>query len=317
MALTQMYDGKNNSPQTALSANITADDSVIPVSDISVFPSAPNLATIGNDDNAEVIRYTGISGSTLTNCERGFGGTTKKSWDAETVISRQITKYDFDAIQGNITERNTAKQETYSADATKWDTTPTASSTKPVTSGGLKTYIDSRYIYTSVGGTGGSKASIETALTQINALGLPIEFSYPVMMYFTSTNFTGAYTGTLNFTSTSVRFLIANELYIITGLFLRASNTISTIKYQPDTLYFYNLSTSTTSTSTTEFCGVSDSRINSDTVLVRCEYTVPSAITSGVKWVSTNGSPNGHFSLQGICTSNTCKVNLVLAQKGN
>ena len=144
MALTQMYDGKNNSPQTALSANITADDSVIPVSDISVFPSAPNLATIGNDDNAEVIRYTGISGSTLTNCERGFGGTTKKSWDAETVISRQITKYDFDAIQGNITELNTAKQNTYSADETQWDTTPTASSVKPVTSGGIKSALDTK-----------------------------------------------------------------------------------------------------------------------------------------------------------------------------
>ena len=112
MALSTMYTGKNNSPQTDITAAIQASDTVIAVSDILAFPDAPNLATIGTDENAEVIRYNGISGSTLTGCERGFGGTTASQWDAGTVISRQITKYDIDTLQGNINELNTSKANT-------------------------------------------------------------------------------------------------------------------------------------------------------------------------------------------------------------
>ena len=109
MALSTMYTGKNNSPQTDITTACQASDTVIAVSDILAFPDAPNLATIGTDENAEVIRYNGISGSTLTGCERGFGGTTASQWDAGTVISRQITKYDIDTLQGNINELNTSK----------------------------------------------------------------------------------------------------------------------------------------------------------------------------------------------------------------
>lgn len=78
-------------------------------------------------------------------------------------------------------------------------------------------------------------------------------------------------------------------------------------------LYFYQQSTSTTSTATTAFCTVSDSRITADTVVLNCEFTVPSAITSSVTWTTAAG----YITLKGICTSNTCKVNLVLGQKGN
>ena len=109
MALTTMYEGKNNSPQTALGAAISASDTTILVADTSVFPAAPNLATIGNEENAEVIRYNGISNGTLTGCERGFGGTTASTWPQETVISRQITKYDMDTLQGNIEDLDTRK----------------------------------------------------------------------------------------------------------------------------------------------------------------------------------------------------------------
>ena len=109
MALTTMYEGMNNSPQTDITAAITASDTVIPVSSVSVFPAAPNLATLGSDENAEVIRYNGISGNTLTGCERGFGGTTASPWTAATVISRQITKYDLDTLRGNVLDLDTRK----------------------------------------------------------------------------------------------------------------------------------------------------------------------------------------------------------------
>lgn len=112
MALTPMYDGKSNSPKTTLSAAITANDTTIPVTLASVFPTAPNFATIGNDENAEVIFYTGISGNSLTGCTRGYNSeTTASGWDAGTEISRQITKYDFDAIKRNILDLESRKIE--------------------------------------------------------------------------------------------------------------------------------------------------------------------------------------------------------------
>lgn len=139
MALTTMYAGVNNSPQTDLTADITASDTTITVSNAAVFPAAPNLATIGNGDNAEVIRYNGISGNSLTGCERGFDGTTASVWETGTLISREITKYDLDTLKANITELNNSKQ----ANLT-FDTTPTANSTNPVTSGGIKTALDTK-----------------------------------------------------------------------------------------------------------------------------------------------------------------------------
>lgn len=112
MAISPMYDGMNNSPQTGLSAAITSSDQVVPVTNISVFPAAPNLATLGAEEDAEVIRYNGIEGSTLTGCERGFGGTSAKAWEAGTVISRQITKYDLDILKTNINALDANKAET-------------------------------------------------------------------------------------------------------------------------------------------------------------------------------------------------------------
>lgn len=126
MALTTMYEGKNNSPQTDLSAAITATDTTIPVSNASVFPAAPNLATIGNNENAEVIRYNDISGNTLAGCERGFSGTTASVWDTGTLISREITKYDLDTMKSNIETLNTEKAPLASPTFTGTPAGPTA-----------------------------------------------------------------------------------------------------------------------------------------------------------------------------------------------
>lgn len=233
MALQNMYQAKSNSPQTTLTAQIAADATTLTVFDGSVLPTGPNLLTLGTDENAEVVYYTSVAGNTVSGLVRGYSGTTASVWDEGTQVSREFTSYDHDTFITNINALNSdlisaqtlisGKQDTYSTDATKWDTTPTASSTKPVTSGGIKTYTDQKI------------------------------------------------------------------------------------------LYFYQQSTSTTSAATSEFCNVSDSRINANTVVLNCEFTVPSAITSGVSWTTAAG----YISLKGICTSSTCKVNLVLGQKGN
>lgn len=233
MALQNMYQAKSNSPQTTLTAIIAADATTLTVFDGSVLPPAPNMLTLGTDENAEVVYYSTLSGNVVSGLVRGYSGTTASVWEEGTQVSREFTSYDHDtfitninALQSDVTGLQTTvagKQSKYSTDATQWDTTPTASSTKPVTSGGIKTYADNKI------------------------------------------------------------------------------------------LYFYQQSTSTTSAATSEFCNVSDSRITADTVVLNCEFTVPSAITSGVSWTTAAG----YISLKGICTSSTCKVNIVLGQKGN
>ncbi len=104
-----MYAGVNNSPQTTLTSEITAAAQEIPVLSVAGFPAAPNLATIGTDENAEIIRYNGISGSSLTGCERGFHGTTAKIWPVDTLVYRAFSLYDYEALRSNVTQLDTDK----------------------------------------------------------------------------------------------------------------------------------------------------------------------------------------------------------------
>lgn len=104
-----MYPGINNSPQTTLTSEITAAAQEIPVLSVSGFPAAPNLATIGTDENAEVIRYNAIIGNSLTGCERGFYGTTAKIWPVDTLVYRAFSLYDYEALRSNVTQLDTDK----------------------------------------------------------------------------------------------------------------------------------------------------------------------------------------------------------------
>lgn len=106
-----MYAGVNNSPQTTLTSEITAVAQEIPVLSVAGFPAAPNLATIGTDENAEIIRYNGISGSSLTGCERGFHGTTAKIWPVDTLVYRAFSLYDYEALRSNVTQLDAGKLE--------------------------------------------------------------------------------------------------------------------------------------------------------------------------------------------------------------
>ena len=106
-----MYAGVNNSPQTTTAAEITASAQEIPVLSVAGFPAAPNLATIGTDESAEVIRYNGISGSSLTGCERGFHSTTAKIWPVDTLVYRAFSLYDYEALRSNVTQLDAGKLE--------------------------------------------------------------------------------------------------------------------------------------------------------------------------------------------------------------
>lgn len=231
MALQDMFTAKANSPATTLTAQIAADATTLTVADGSVLPQAPNLPnllTLGSEEDAEVVKYSAISGNVVSGLVRGYSGTTASVWGEGTQVSREFTSYDHDTFISNIE----ALQDDVDAlddevdgkqDELTFDTTPTASSTNPVTSGGIKTYADNKI------------------------------------------------------------------------------------------LYFYEQSTSVTSASTAEFCRVTDSRIDANTVVLNLNFSDSSYITSGISWTSASG----YISLKGICTSNTCKVNLTLGQKGN
>lgn len=152
MALQTMFSAKPNSPQTTLTAQISADATTMTVADGSVLASAPNLLTIGTDENAEVVYYTTLSGNTVSGLVRGYSGTTASVWSEGTQVAREYTSYDhdtfinnFNALQGYI---NTLSNEVEGKqDTLTFDTTPTANSNNPVTSNGVKTYADNKILY--------------------------------------------------------------------------------------------------------------------------------------------------------------------------
>ena len=102
MALETMYEGLPFSPQTTLTNAISEAETVIPVADVSVFPDAPNYATIaGNDGDGETILYTAKTASALSGCTRGIEGTAKR-WDSGEIISRNWTAQDHNVLIQNL-----------------------------------------------------------------------------------------------------------------------------------------------------------------------------------------------------------------------
>lgn len=105
--MANMYKGIPFSPQVALADSIGASDTVIKVTDITAFPDAPNYATIGTDETGETILYAAKTTDSLSGCTRGIEGEAK-SWPAGTTIARNFTNKDFEAMQENIRNNQTA-----------------------------------------------------------------------------------------------------------------------------------------------------------------------------------------------------------------
>lgn len=105
-----MYPAQVNSPGTELEVAIDAEQDVVLVVDGSVLPDGPNLLTIGTDEAAETILYTGKNGNELTGITRGFQGTAH-SWAPGTKVARYFTAYDHDVTINNISELSTGLKE--------------------------------------------------------------------------------------------------------------------------------------------------------------------------------------------------------------
>lgn len=99
-----MFPAIPNSPATAIAVpGITADDVTIPLVDASIVPDAPNIVTIGNGEDAEVIYYTGKDGNNLTGVTREYDKSgsvgAKKDWPAGTIVARRFTAYELNYMR--------------------------------------------------------------------------------------------------------------------------------------------------------------------------------------------------------------------------
>lgn len=97
----QLYPGIAFSPQTTLTENIGEADTIIKISDVSAFPEAPNLATIGIDEDGETILYTAKTEDALSGCQRGVEGTAK-AWKAGEIIGRNFTAKDHNDLIASV-----------------------------------------------------------------------------------------------------------------------------------------------------------------------------------------------------------------------
>lgn len=96
-----MYPGMANSPKTTIVSAIGASETTITIDDADKLPAAPNLAVIGTGEDCETIVYTVKSGAVLSGITRGAQGNAQM-WPGGTVIARNFTAYDYDALRQNL-----------------------------------------------------------------------------------------------------------------------------------------------------------------------------------------------------------------------
>ena len=105
----QLYPGIAFSPQAALADNIGAADTIIRVTDVFVFPDAPNLATIGTDEEGETVLYAAKTADALSGCVRGVEGTAR-AWSAGETIGRNFTAKDHNDLIAALQDAQGAAQ---------------------------------------------------------------------------------------------------------------------------------------------------------------------------------------------------------------
>lgn len=108
MAWQTMYPANPGSPYTTLALGIDEDDTSISLTTDPGFAAATNLACIWDDTgNFEVVKYTDLTGTTLT-VERAFEGSAR-AWSAGAYIANLIPAYAINSLQNNVNELNSGK----------------------------------------------------------------------------------------------------------------------------------------------------------------------------------------------------------------
>lgn len=111
---TKLYPGIAFSPVAELTDNVGAGDTIIPVSDVEAFPPAPNLATIGTDEEGETVLYAAKTATALSGCTRGVEGTAR-AWSAGDPVARNWTAKDHDDLIAAVGEAAAAAQNAQAA----------------------------------------------------------------------------------------------------------------------------------------------------------------------------------------------------------
>lgn len=113
--LKTMYPAQPNTPETTLAGSLTTSDTSVTVLDGSILPDAPNILTIGADTTtAETVLMTAKAGNVLT-IERGYDGTSPRSWVKGDIIGRYFTAADQTALQENVKALDAGKPDIVSS----------------------------------------------------------------------------------------------------------------------------------------------------------------------------------------------------------
>lgn len=104
--MLEMFKGVANSPETTITNDINNTDTLIYVLDETRVPAElPNLMVLGTGVGAETVKVLSIEGNAIT-VERGFQGV-PKVWNAGTIIARNFTEYDYNALVENVKKVDT------------------------------------------------------------------------------------------------------------------------------------------------------------------------------------------------------------------
>lgn len=105
MALTTMYNGQVNSPQTTLNGAINSSVTSITVVDGTILPTAPMPLVISEGSKEpETVLMTNKVGNILT-VTRAFQGVAQ-SWGSGASIGRNFTAYDYNTLVENANTIN-------------------------------------------------------------------------------------------------------------------------------------------------------------------------------------------------------------------
>jgi hypothetical protein len=96
-----MYAAEPGSPVTTTSSAISETDLTIPLNAPGALPSAPNLATLYDNDNFETVLYTSKDATSITVDSRALEGVAR-NWGEGTKVSRLITAKDHNTFKNNL-----------------------------------------------------------------------------------------------------------------------------------------------------------------------------------------------------------------------
>ena len=140
------------------------------------------LIVMNGSGTSEIVQT--IISDDIKTYQRGYDGTTWSSWvqlALSTDVSALATR--VSTAETDIDNLEASRLKTYASDSTAWDTAPTDSSTKPVTSGGIKTEIDKKLPTYASDSTAWDTAPTTSSTKPVTSGGLKTELDKKLPTY--------------------------------------------------------------------------------------------------------------------------------------